>query len=340
MSAHPHVDDPPLVVGVDQLVLPSPFPVRGVLLRTFSIHPAHQAGDGDPEEQRHNDHRPDHVVLQELEHCADADVVDEVPDPDDVLVGLLTLALVAESLKARRSVRENINRRHSVARAVQIPPATTLASVRTVVAHAALLALSFAEWDTLALLALALLDAAGPVLHVVGLRALSGDSRALGVLLARGEVGRAALGVHLHVLAVVAARRVLVAADRVLSKAAVLVAAGVAILGAKKSCVTLLVAFHPQVATEGLLGFCEAPRRLCKEHFADEAETARGELFVVDVVTGDAVGVHEVRSPLAGRRAALGDVGVMFASPVMAELVSCHQVGLSGDHALAIVVPA
>ena len=38
-----HVDDPSLVVRMDQLVLPSPFPVGCVLFRSFPVHPAHQA---------------------------------------------------------------------------------------------------------------------------------------------------------------------------------------------------------------------------------------------------------------------------------------------------------
>ena len=123
-----HVDDPSLVVRMDQLVLPPPLPVGCVLFCSFPVHPAHQARDRDPEEQGHDDHRPHHIVLQELEHCADADVVDKVPDPDNVLIGFLALALVAEPLEARGAIRENVNWCHSVARAVEVPPATPLAA--------------------------------------------------------------------------------------------------------------------------------------------------------------------------------------------------------------------
>ena len=168
---HPHVNDPPLVVGMDQLVSPLPLPVRGVLLRPLAVYPADQAGDGDPEYQGDHDHRPHHVVLQELEEAAHADLVDEVPDADDVLTGLLAHALVAEALEARGPVRENIHGRHGVAGAVEVAAAAALAGVRAAVAHAALLALGLAEGDTLPRPALALLYAVGPVSHVLGLGA-------------------------------------------------------------------------------------------------------------------------------------------------------------------------
>lgn len=60
--------------------------------------------------------------------------------------------------------------------------------------------------------------------------------------------------------------------------------------------------------------------------------------LVVDVVTADAVGVHEVGAALAGGRRALGHVGVVLGAPVVAELVRRHQVRLAGDHALPVVV--
>ena len=73
---------------------------------------------------------------------------------------------------------------------------------------------------------------------------------ALCLLLAGGVVGGPALGVDGHVLAHVAARRVLVRADRVLPQLAVLVAARVPVLGAEQPRVALLVPLHPQVAAE------------------------------------------------------------------------------------------
>ena len=119
----PHVDDPPLVVGVDELVRPLPLPVRGVLLRPLPVDPGDEAGDGDPEDQGDHDHCAHHVVLEELEEAAHADLVDEVPDPHDVLAGLLAHALVAEALEAGRPVREDVHRGHGVAGAVEVAPA-------------------------------------------------------------------------------------------------------------------------------------------------------------------------------------------------------------------------
>ena len=59
-----------------------------------------------------------------------------------------------------------------------------------------------------------------------------------------------------------AARRVLVRALCVGPELAVLVAAGVGVLGAQQAGVALLVPLHPQVAAERLLGLGEAPARL------------------------------------------------------------------------------
>ena len=136
---------------------------------------------------------------------------------DSILTGLLTLALVTESLEARSSIRQNVHRSHRIAGAVQVPPAASLAGIRSCVTHAGLLPLGLAEGDTLARPALALLDAVCPVRHVLRLGTLRTDARALRLLLARGVVGGPALGLDRHVLAQVAARRVLVAADGVLS---------------------------------------------------------------------------------------------------------------------------
>ena len=126
----PHVDDPPLVVGVDELVRPLPLPVRSVLLRPFPVDPADEAGDGHPEDQRDYNHGSHHIVLEELEEAAHADLVYKVPDPHDVLTGLLTHPLVAEALEAGGAVGQDVHRSHGVAGAVEIAPAAPLARVR------------------------------------------------------------------------------------------------------------------------------------------------------------------------------------------------------------------
>jgi len=61
--------------------------------------------------------------------------------------------------------------------------------------------------------------------------------------------------------------------------------------------------------------------------------------LVVDVVARDGVGVHEEGAALRGAWRALGDVRVVLGAPVVAELVGSHEVRLSGDHPLSVVVP-
>ena len=118
LLGHPHVDDPPLVVGVDELVRPLPLPVGGVLLCPLPVNPADEARDGHPEDQRDHDHSTHHIVLEELQEAAHADLVYKVPDPHDVLTGLLAHPLVAEALEAGGAVGQDVHGCHSVAGAV------------------------------------------------------------------------------------------------------------------------------------------------------------------------------------------------------------------------------
>ena len=336
---HPQVNNPPLVTGMNQLVLAAPLPVGGRLVRPLPVHPADEAGQRHPEEQRHKDDRPDNVVLEKLEDGRQAYVLEDVDDADNMVgIGLLALAQVAEALEAGRPVGQDVHRGHGVAGAVKIPAAAALAGVRKVVAHAGLLALRLAEGNTLPVPTLALLNTVGLVRHVVGLGTVGGHPRAGRLLLTGGVVGRPTLGMHRHVLAVVAARRVLVGADAPLLQLAVLVAAGVAVLRAQQAGIALLVALHPQVSAEGLLRLRETPRGLGQQHLANEAQRAGRELFIVHIIAGDAVGVHEVGTALAGRGAALRYVGVMLGAPVVAELVGRHQVRLARNHPLAVVI--
>ena len=307
-----HVDDPPLVVRVDQLVRPLPLPVGGILLGPLPVHPGDEAGDWDPEYQGDHYHGPDHIVLQKLEEAAHADLVNEVPDPDNVLTSFLAESFVTEALEARCAVRQDVHRSHRVTGAVEVPPAAPFTGVSTTVTHTGLLALGLTERNTLPGPALALLYTVGAVSHVLGLGTLGADSSALGLLLAGGVVGGPALGIDRHVLAVVTAGRVLVAADGVFSELTVLVAADISVLGPEQPGVTLLVPLHSEVPAEGLLGFSEAPRGLGQEDLPDEPQRAGRELLVVDVVPGDAVRVHEIGSSLTGAGTALRNVRVVL----------------------------
>ena len=121
--SYSHVNNSPLIVRVNQLVSSLPLPVCSVLLCSLPVYPGDEAGDGDPEYQGDHYHGSHHVVFEKLEEAAHADLVDEVPDPHDVLAGLLAHALVAEALEAGRAVREDVHRGHGVAGAVEVAPA-------------------------------------------------------------------------------------------------------------------------------------------------------------------------------------------------------------------------
>lgn len=177
----------------------------------------------------------------------------------------------------------------------------------TGVAHAAGEALGLAVGDALALVALTALEAACPVLHGGRAGTLARGPGAPGLLLAGRILGIPALDPWRHERAVLAAGRVLVAAGGplLLAQLAVLVAAGVVVLGPQEPGVALLVAFDPQVTAERLLRLAEAPARLGLQDVADRAQAARREPLVVHVVAAHTVRVHEVRATLARARAAL-----------------------------------
>ena len=96
--SYSHVDYPPLIVRMNQLVCPLPLPVCSVLLGSFPVYPGDEARDRNPEYQGDHYHGSHHIVFQELEEAAHADLVNEIPDPDNVLTGFLTEPLVTESL--------------------------------------------------------------------------------------------------------------------------------------------------------------------------------------------------------------------------------------------------
>ena len=228
--SYSHVNNSPLIVRVNQLVSSLPLPVCSVLLCSLPVYPGDEAGDGDPEYQGDHYHGPHHVVFEKLEEAAHADLVNKVPDPDNVLAGFLTEPLVAEPLKAGSPVWQNVHGSHSVAGTVEVPPAASLAGVCTAVTHAGLFSLRLTEWNAFPSPALPLLYTVSAVSHVLRLGTLRTHPGALRLLLAGGVVGSPALGVHRHVLTVVAAGGVLVAADGVLSQLTVLVTADVPVL--------------------------------------------------------------------------------------------------------------
>ena len=53
------------------------------LFRPLSVNVGDEARDGDPKDETDNDHGAHDVVLQELEHRVDVEIVDEVPNSFD-----------------------------------------------------------------------------------------------------------------------------------------------------------------------------------------------------------------------------------------------------------------
>ncbi len=94
------MNNPPLVTRMNELVLAPPFPIGGRLVRPLPIHPADEAGQRHPEQQRDKDDGADDVVLEKFEDGGERDVLEDVDDANDVVgVGLLALTQVAETLQ-------------------------------------------------------------------------------------------------------------------------------------------------------------------------------------------------------------------------------------------------
>lgn len=127
-----------------------------------------------------------------------------------------------------------------------------LACVLNNVAHAALQSLRFAVRDAFAVATLTALLTRRPVHHRWGLGTFGLAARATCLLFARGILRFSAFHTSGHILAVLTARRVLIATNRALisSQFTVFVAARVVIFGAEQTSVALFVAFDTQIATE------------------------------------------------------------------------------------------
>ena len=92
------MDDPSAVGRVDELVRPLPLPLVLVPLRPLPVDVRDEAGERHPEHEADQDHRAHDVVLQELEHGVEVEVVDKVPDAlHHVLHRALALSLCEES---------------------------------------------------------------------------------------------------------------------------------------------------------------------------------------------------------------------------------------------------
>ena len=91
-----HVNDSTLIVGVYELVSSPPFPVSGVFFISSSVYPANKTGYRDPEQEGNEDDCANNIVLKKLENCTNADVIDEVPNSDNVLVSLFTMPFVTK----------------------------------------------------------------------------------------------------------------------------------------------------------------------------------------------------------------------------------------------------
>ena len=97
---HTQMNNPPLVARMNELILPPPLPIGGRLVRPLPVHPADEAGQRHPEQERDKNDGADDVVLQELEDGGEGDVLEDVDDANDVVrVGLLALPQVAETLQ-------------------------------------------------------------------------------------------------------------------------------------------------------------------------------------------------------------------------------------------------
>ncbi len=94
------MNNPPLVAGMNELILSAPFPIGGRLVRPLPVHPTDEAGQRHPKEKGHKDDGADDVVLEKLEDGGEGDVLEDVDDANDVVgVGLLTLPQVTETLQ-------------------------------------------------------------------------------------------------------------------------------------------------------------------------------------------------------------------------------------------------
>lgn len=154
--------------------------------------------------------------------------------------------LVAEACYAGCAVGQHIGRLHREACLVDAHAAAALAGVGYDIAHAALKSLRLAVGHTFAIATLAALLANGAIGHCRRFGALGMRARAARLLLTGGILRFAALHGRRHELAVLAARRILVAAHGALIAAqlAVLVAARVVVLGAQQAGIALLVALN------------------------------------------------------------------------------------------------
>lgn len=161
-----HVNDSTLIVGVYELVSSPPFPVSGVFFISSSVYPANKTGYRDPEQEGNEDDCANNIVLKKLENCTNADVIDEVPNSDNVLVSLFTMPFVTKPLKTWSAVWQNVNRCDSIARTVKVSSTASLTSICTAITHARLFSLSFTKWNALSHLAFSFLNAVCSIRHV------------------------------------------------------------------------------------------------------------------------------------------------------------------------------
>lgn len=160
-----------------------------------------------------------------------------------------------------------------------------LARILNDIAHATLQSLRLAIRHTLAHPALSPLLAYRSVRHGRRLWTLRMSTRATRLLLARRILRITALDTRRHILAVLATRRILVAANGSLiaTQLAVLVATGVVILGAEETGIALFVALDAQITAKGLFGFGKTSTGFGLEDFADGAERAGGEFLCEEI---------------------------------------------------------
>ena len=160
---------PALVSWVDELICTLPFPVSGILFSPSSVYPADYTRNRDPEKKGNKYDSSNNIVFEKFQEAANTDVINEVPDSDNILICLFTLAFIAKALKAWCSIRKNINRSHSIARAVEVSSTASFTGISTAITHTGLLPLGFTEGNTLALPAFPFLYAVCSICHVIRL---------------------------------------------------------------------------------------------------------------------------------------------------------------------------
>lgn len=208
---------------------------------------------------------------------------------------------IAEPLNTGRSIGQNIgwfngetsfvdahstassNQHKSLIHFIQFGCAFNLplARILNYITHATLQSLCLTIRNTFAHPTLTSFLTYRPIRHGRRFRAFSMSSRASRFLLTRCILCVTTLNTRRHVLAILTAWWILIAANRSLiaTQFAVLIATRVVIFGSQETSVALFVAFDAQITAEGFLGLGKASTGFGLKHFANGAQGAGGEFL-------------------------------------------------------------